>query len=354
MTESSITFNVVFTPATSERLLPFTLSLLHQSSARFRLVDNAGSSTDRHLLESVADQTPNLSYYRLPGAQPREHGAVLNTLFTTFDEPDFSIVDSDVFALGSFLPDLAPLAPGCAGTFSAPPVWVEDAETVVPGDCTYVYARQRSLADGTGIGNTYCAVYDRTALETIWRFAPNGFARHDHFALPREARELLATRGWRFVAFDTARVLNMLLVARGYRLENRHIPGLHHLGGFSAASFNRERETPARLLGRFLRLFWQADSGRLRMISDGIRHRRYLARVRAASWHQRMNQRRTLVLEHMTGVLSALVEGKTVPDIPATDSLEVDERLRRLHAALETVYLPNLSICRELANKARP
>lgn len=90
------------------------------------------------------------------------------------------------------------------------------------------------------------------------------------------------------------------------------------------------------------------------MINDGIRHRRYLARVRTASWHRRMNRRRTLVLEHMTGVLSALVEGKTVPDIPATGSLEVDERLRRLHAALETVYLPNLSICRELANNARP
>ena len=350
--DSSLTFNVVFTTGTAECLLPFTLSLVQACKARFRLVDNAGSNHDRHLLEVVAEKFPTLSYFRLPDEHPTEHGVVLNTLFTTFDEPEFCIVDSDVFALGSFLPALVPLSAGSAGVFSAPPVWVEDAETVVPHDCTYVYARQRRLADGTEIGATYCAVYDRSALETIWHLAPNGFARHNRFALPGEARALLAARGWRFVAFDTGRALNMLLLAKGYRLENRNIPALHHLGGFSSTFFPREQETLLVLVGRLLQLLSAAEDGRWRLIADVVRHRRYLSRIRRESWHRRMNKRRRLVLDHLTSTLSALLEGAVLPPLPDSGSDEVDTRLRGLHDALTKVYLPNLALCRDLAAKA--
>ena len=293
---SPLTFNVVFTTGTVECLLPFALSLSQSCPAHFRLIDNAGSRIDLYLLEAVAKHFPAFSYFRLPRNHPTEHGEVLNTLFTTFDEHEFAIVDSDVFAAGTFLPALIPLTANCAGTFSAPPVWVEDAKTVIPTDGTYVYARQRSLADGTSIGNTYCAVYDRCALESVWHLAPSGFARHDHFALPSEARALLAARGWRLVAFDTARVLNMLLLAKGYRLENRDVPNLHHLGGFSATLFNRKPDSAGVLLRRLWHLLRNSQGARWHLLTQGVRHRLYLARVRRPPWHRRMNIRRTLIL----------------------------------------------------------
>ena len=106
----TITFNVVFTPGTVRRLLPFTLSLLQGTGVHLRLVANACGSGEVDLLRDAASADERISHFSLPARDPVAHGAALNHLFEAFpDEPHFAFADSDVIANGDFMPALWPL-----------------------------------------------------------------------------------------------------------------------------------------------------------------------------------------------------------------------------------------------------
>ncbi len=344
-----LTFNVVFVPGTAERLLPFTLSLLQQSAGtHFRLVDNGGRASDERLLQAASARFERFSYFRTPGDSPIEHGAALNAAYQAFQEPYFAMVDSDVCASGEFLSDLMPLPRGCAARFSASPVWTEDDDTVAAAGCTWIGARQRVLHTGTVVGNTYCAVYERAALETVWSRAPLGFQVQDRYMLSPDVREDLSVNGWSFTTFDTSRLLNLLLLIEGGTLENREISELHHVGGFSGVDRKRVSESPQELLARLVKIVQSGEEARSRRIWDGFRHRVFMRGSRRRPEHRAMNERRRLVSQHVNAVLRALTEGGSVPSPPDTGSPQVNARLDALLRTLEQMYGPNRDICREL------
>jgi hypothetical protein len=346
-----LTFNVVFVPGTTERLLPFTLSLLQQSEgARFRLVDNGGRASDERLLRAAAERFERFTYFRTPGDRPIEHGAALNAAYHAFEEPNFAMIDSDVCSSGEFLSELVPLPDGCVARFSASPVWARDSDTVAAPGCTWIGARQRALHTGTVVGNTYCAVYERAALEAVWMRAPLGFQVQDRYMLSSDVRRDLAAKGWSFTTFDTSRLLNLLLLLEGGRLENREISNLHHVGGFSGVERRRVTESPQELLARMLKIIKGGKQARSRRIWDGFRHRVFMRRSRRRPQHREMNERRRLVSMHLSEVLRALSSGDSVPSYPATESSQVDTKLDALQRTLEGMYGPNLEICRELAS----
>lgn len=348
------TFNVVFVSGTVERLLPFTLSLLQQSAAaRFRLVDNGCSASDEHLLRMAKERFERLSYFRTPGDSPIEHGAALNAVYHAFEEPYFAMIDSDVCASGEFLTELVPLPRGCVARFSASPVWATDDDTVAVPGCTWIGARQRVLHTGSVVGNTYFAIYDRAALEAVWARAPLGFQVQDRYMLSPELRRDLGARGWGFTTFDTSRLLNLLLLIEGGRLENCEIPTLHHVGGFSGVARRRITESPPELLTRLLKIIRSGDKARSLRIWDGFRHRVFMRRSRRRPAHREMNERRRLVSEHLSDVLRVLSSGDAVPSLPATGSSQVDTKLAALVKTLEQMYGPNLELCLIGANSPR-
>jgi hypothetical protein len=347
---AAVTFNVVFVPGTAEKLLPFTLSLLQQSTgARYRLVDNGGRASDQRLLRTASERFEHVSYFRTPGDSPIEHGAALNAAYQEFEEPYFAIIDSDVCASGEFLSELVPLPQGCAARFSASPVWAEDDDTVAASGCTWIGARQRTLHTGTVVGNTYCAVYDRAALETVWARAPLGFQVQDRYMLSPDVREDLAAQGWGFTTFDTSRLLNLLLLIEGATLENRQIATLHHVGGFSGVDRRRSTESPGELLARLVKVMQSGDEARSLRIWDGFRHRVFMYRSRRRPEHRAMNERRRLVSRHVDAVLRALSQGEPVPQRPEMGSPQIDARVEALQTTLEQMYGPNRDICRSLA-----
>lgn len=347
-----LTFNVVFVPGTAERLLPFTLSLLKQSAAaRFRLVDNGGRASDESLLRAASERFEGFSYFRTPGDSPIEHGAALNAAYQAFEEPYFAMIDSDVCASGEFLSKLVPLPERCVARFSASPVWAQEDDTVAEPGCTWIGARQRVLHTGTVVGNTYCAVYKRAALEAVWGRAPLGFQVQDRYMIPSDVRRDLAAKGWRFTTFDTSRLLNLLLLIEGGQLENREIPDLHHVGGFSGVERRRVTEPLQELLARMLRIIKSGEEARSRRIWDGFRHRVFMRRSRRRPEHREMNERRRLVSRHLSEVLRALSEGNSIPSRPVTGSSQVDTKLDALQKTLEEMYGPNLDLCRELVSR---
>ena len=327
---SEVTFNVVYTPGSVRRLLPFAQSLLHGSGVRIRVVSNGCEADEIELLHSASRRSDRISVHILPFASAVNHGHALNHLFTTFEEPIFAFADSDVLAGGDFADDLFSAAPGTAGVFTAPPVGLIDAEASLPEGETYLDGRHRLLPDGTPIGGTYVAAYERRALDQVWERAPRGFGITRRSLLDRGFRAELSRRGWSFRVFDTGRVVNLLLLLDGHRLENRTVPELHHVGGFTVRDF-RDTGVGVRHLVRQLRA---PDRQLLQRATDG-------AFMRLYSWRRGSrpgSSRRRIVRAHIDQVLGAIDAGRAVPEAPPTGSEQVDQRLSELVAALVQNY----------------
>src|SRR4051794_11198901 len=236
---SEVTFNVIYSAGSAKRLLPFAESLLQGAGVRVRTVSNGCGADEVEWLRAASRRDERVSTYVLPFATSVDHGSALNHLFESFDEPVFAFADSDVLAAGDFVDDLFSAAPGTAAVFTAPPAWLTDAEARLPEGETFLDGRHFRLRDGTPIGGSYVAAYERRPLELVWERAPRGFGITRRSLLDRRLRAELSSRGWSFRAFDTGRVLNLLLLLEGHRLDNRIVPELHHVGGFTARDFGR-------------------------------------------------------------------------------------------------------------------
>jgi len=333
----TITFNVVFTPGTVRRLLPFTLSLLQGTGVHLRLVANGCGPEEVDLMREAAAGDERVSQHSLPGRDPVAHGAALNQLFDAFPiEPYFAFADSDVIASGDFMPALWPMADGQTGVFAATPVWATESDTVVPAGWPVLSGRMHVLPDGSHAGSTYLAIYERAAIEPSWRAAPRGFELHFRHSVPRAMRARLAARGWSYRIFDTCRVVNLQQLMEGRTLEVRDVPQLHHVGGVSGANF----AGPSALLRGLPLLLRSKHHRRPTRIAEYVAFRYFLWRRGHDPRHRLVNDRRSLVGAFAGAVLDAIEAGEQVPPPPATGSTDVDRQLAALIAAIEGHYRP--------------
>ncbi|NNE08123.1 MAG: hypothetical protein HKN20_06130 [Gemmatimonadetes bacterium] len=338
-----ITLNVIFTPRTPARLIPFATSLLKGSGVTIRLVDNGCGADESPLLREAAERSDRISYYSLAAESPVEHGLALNHLFERFREEHFAMADSDVIASGDFMADLHPLLRAGTSVFSGSPVWATENDVVISKESTWIGARHREFEDGTSAGNSYFAIYPRAALESVWDAAPRGFGVVDSYELPRERRDAFAGRGWRFVLFDTTRVLNLLLLLAGHDLAHRVLPDLHHVGGFSAQHFARKRHRAAALAGGALAIMRSNEGSRVQRLIDASRHHLFIARSRRDPAHRQMNVRRARVIEHVRDAADAIRSNRDIPPVPDFASRAVDEQVAALTAALAVHCRPDRS-----------
>ena len=299
---------------------------------RVRLVANGCHPDEVALMRDVATTDARISVHPLPSRDPVEHGAALDHLFDAFPEPAFAFADSDVLADGDFMTGLWPPAGGEAAVFGAPPVWLAEHEASAPDEGPFLSGRHRTLHDGTPIGGTYLAIYDRQALEPAWHRAPRGFGVHRGRQVPRRVRSELAARGWKYRTLDTGRLVNLLLLLDGHGLANRDIARLHHVGGVSTGDFRGPR-AGLRNLGRLLR------AGEFSRVADGIGLRLTAARHRDPR-RRAMDERRRIVLAHVSAVLEAKRDGDDPPPRPASGAAGVDLRLAALDAAIDAHYRP--------------
>lgn len=328
----------MFTPETVRRLLPFTFTLLQGAGVRLRLVANGCGPEEIDLLRDAAATDERLSHHVLPAPDLLTHGAALNHLFEAFaDEPYFAFADSDVIAGGDFMPCLSTMAAKQAGVFAAAPVWAADADLVVPPEWPVLSGRMNVLADGTHVGGTYLAIYDRAAVEPVWRRAPQGFEPHFRPFVARAMRAELAARGWDYRIFDTARLVNLLLLLEGRTLENRVVPQLHHVGGLSSTT---PFTGPVAVLRNLPLLLRSRIHRRLKPVAEYVGFRLLLWRRLREPRHHLINERRSAISAYVHAVLGAIEAGEPVPPPLRTDSADVDERLAALIETIEERYRP--------------
>lgn len=156
-----ITLNVIYTPDSALLLAPFAATLLRWSDCRVRLVANGCSAEECAHLAALAAQQPRPTFLALPTATTWPHSAVLDWLHDGCEERFFAFVDSDLFAVGPFLPaDLS-----------------ADLTCLLPPTVYWDAADERWQPHRHRMGCTYFAIYDSAQLHAVRRRWGVGFAK---------------------------------------------------------------------------------------------------------------------------------------------------------------------------------
>jgi len=245
----SLCFNLIFTRHTVRYLRLAALSLLEQSSLRFRLVGNGITDEEAVELADLGAVSPRFEFLDWPTGPVLPHGVILNGLADLETGPYFCFADSDIFALAPFEQTLVaawdrqPVFSSCRRLENAPDV---DYVGYMGGGAT------RS-PEGWPLATSFFCIYERERLEHLRRKYGTGFEQvYRRSQVPRGARPVLERLGVSSAQFDTGKLLGVLGHAEGIAPVFREIPELAHVGGLSGELMrgprNDERPGPAELL----------------------------------------------------------------------------------------------------------
>lgn len=278
MDTSDVMLNVIYTANTALTLSRFARTLPRWSACRVRLVANGCTAEEEAHLQALAQSSPRLSFYSVSPGASLPHGQVLNHLHDRCDEPIFAFVDSDLFAVGPFMPTTLSAALLC---FLPPAAfWSQEEE-----------ARQ---IHRHRVGCTYFALYDNATLRDLRRQWSIGFDKGRWDALPDAQRAALQALGYEKERYDTGKLLNALLAAAGGRVAFADPTNLRHLGGSSRVKMTR-------------RLTWR--SWLVRLLTDW----------RAALRHIKIRRAKQETGDYFADLLDALAQGHPLPDLPPGD-----------------------------------
>lgn len=303
MDTADVTLNVIYTADTALSLSRFALTLLRWSDCRVRLVANGCTVEEEAHLQALAQGNPRLTFLPLSEAEPLAHGQALNRLHDLCDEPVFAFVDSDIFAVGPFMPDdlAAPLT-----CFLPPAVfWTQTEE---------MRRRQQQR-----MGCTYFALYNNQVLRELRRRWGIDFDKVRWEGLSQTQQAQLQALDYVQPRYDTGKLLNALLAAEGGRVTFADPTNLRHLGGSSRVRMTRK-------------LTW----------------RTWLVRL-LTGWRTALHRRHIRQAKHQTGayfadLFDALAQGSPLPDLPPGDAYVRNKvagmtaEIVQLHAEGSTVH----------------
>jgi len=328
--EKDLLFHVVVVGGTTAPFFEhFFPSLLRYSEARFHLVANGCNDmeiTSLRRFECDRVQVEVASKHRI-----LDHGEVLTSLFRAHSGEYFAFLDSDIFAQGCFLsPALTALSEADA-VFSCLPVWIDPQDQILEDFIQYTGGNHTHLPTGECIGCTYFAIYRRRQVEEILDEAGITLSRIIWQDLPGGLAKRLSDLGWEKAIYDTGKLVNLLMVARGRKLRCERLPNLWHIGGLSdSAKVTAER-------AGILRRAWRAWAPRLlRQVRFSIRFRRLISRRETGIIAER-TRRRDLACQYTAEVIKALVESRQIPRGRVGDP-DLEAQFDELALALENLY----------------
>jgi hypothetical protein len=235
MSDAQPVFNIVVTGRVFWHLRFFVCSLVHNSDARFRLVANGCAPETLRLLDDYAAAHPDRVAEVLDVSPDAivAHGVALDAVRRQRDDGGlFCLVDTDIKARGPFLAPYLELLRTHSAVSSGRQVWVDDH--VVPDTHIGLGLDGRHFFHPNGFvyGCPHFAMYRRADLdETCARWGVGlGSAGPE---LPEATRARLASGGHAYLAYDTGKIVNILLQLDGRSLRHVDPDVLIHIGGMS-------------------------------------------------------------------------------------------------------------------------
>lgn len=230
---STITFNLIYTPGTVQQLSFLVYSLVKWSDCTFRLVANGCPPEEAAELQAVAQSHPALDFLVLPTKHSMSHGQALNYLQAMTTGLYFCFMDSDIYAKGEFLPALTQHLPEYKGVFSCAPIKCKGDECILPAQRRAINGWHNQTQHGLCLGSSYFALYHNPTLSTLLQSTGIGFEACRWAEIPQRYQHQLEQLGVVRDIYDTGKVLNLLLLARGEKLIYQQVAALRHIGGVS-------------------------------------------------------------------------------------------------------------------------
>jgi hypothetical protein len=307
--DESFVFNIVWNGTVFTYLRYFVASQIAQSGAQFRFIVNACPPEQVALMEEFAARHADrvLELVTASDGKMVGHGDALDVVRTSRDDGEyFCFIDPDILARAPFVARFSALLDG---TFDAVTsgrgVWCEtdvipEGHLGVNGE--YFYAR-----DGYLFGSPHFAMYRRAPLDDTlerWgvRFGSGGPELDD------AAKARLVEIDRNFLAYDTAKIVNIFFQEDGHRLGHVESDDILHVGAMSHYLSPPEWGTYVVLEeGGDPEPHWATWGGQ--ELRFGVA--RYCARV-----------------------LQSLVEGTPAPEMPSGLEPSVQERLLMVRSSL--------------------
>ncbi|MEQ8839943.1 MAG: hypothetical protein RIB98_03105 [Acidimicrobiales bacterium] len=233
MLESDLVFNLVWTGGVYRHLRYFVFSLLDQTTCRYRFIANnctPGSVEEMRRFADASDRIVETVVLDVERMVP--HGTALDPIFDTRDDGDlFCFIDVDIKATHPFLGDFLRAMSTTDVVTSGVEVWT-DVNTL-GADEHGVGGRHFYAHDGFVFGSPHMAMYRKDVVRATFEKWGIRFHVGGQSEMSPAAWELLADTGRAFMAYDTAKVLNILLQADGHSLVHQEHDALLHIGGLS-------------------------------------------------------------------------------------------------------------------------
>ena len=230
---AQLTFHIIYTPGTVRYLLPFVTTLLRWSDCTFRLIANGCAEAEQKQLQDFCHGRRRLEYLALPTPTMYRHGAALNELQRRNQSPYFCFMDSDILACGDFMATFAGSLGRYAGIFSGIPLHCTEDDLMSRAEWSNVWGEQVLNPGGPIPGGSYFAIYDQRLITQLMRNTKVDFSAVRWPNLPSPVRRKLTAIGFEKAAYDTGKVLNLLLQAEDHKVIFQHSAQLQHIGGIS-------------------------------------------------------------------------------------------------------------------------
>ncbi|GJM37163.1 MAG: hypothetical protein DHS20C19_05300 [Acidimicrobiales bacterium] len=233
MRESEIVWNLVWTGGVYEHLRYFAFSLFDQTDSRFRFIANnctPDSLAAMQAFTAATDRVVETVVHDDPRMVP--HGAALEPILRTRNDGEvFAFIDVDIKALAPFTAGFLDTLATASAVTSGSELWTE-ANTLAEGEVG-VGGRHFYDHDGFVYGSPHCALYRRAELlETLDRW---GIGLHcgNQTEMPDATWAAVQHAGRDKIAYDTAKVANVLFQVDGHTLVHEENESLLHIGGVS-------------------------------------------------------------------------------------------------------------------------
>jgi hypothetical protein len=329
-----LTFHIVYVPGSVAYLLFFVESLLRWSDCSFRLVANGCDEKELRLLHDFCRHSSRLEFLQIPTNRPLTHHDALNYLQARTREETFCFMDSDIFASGPFMDEIIPFLNTYTSIFAGAPLWCRSDDQVLRPDVNVVCGEHNRTQAGLLLGGTFFAIYDNRVLTDFIHTTGVGFEMRGWQQIPQTLQPWCAAQGLAGTGywFDTGKALNLGLLQQGHALAVLDSPDLYHLGGLSFIARRSWHDAQKGVRGP-----WGTFYRTLRAAYVGLRRRVHNDPVYRSS-KLPFGRRRRRYGPYFSNLLTALIDGKELPALPAEDDPAVRRRAQYATQQIQMLY----------------
>lgn len=228
-----MTINIIYTPDTVKHLWLLTLSILKNCDNNIRIIANGCSDKEVEFLTTQCIYETRFEFCQISNSITLPHHSILNQIYDyDKDEKHFCFIDSDILATSNFIDSFLPFLKNNAGVFSCTPFW--SSSNKIESLNRNLHGRYFYTKNNLTVGGSYFAIYNRSDLDEIFQNEEIKFDRFTKEELSKRHLAILTELDEIYDYYDTAKVLNLLLLYYNKNLLVLQNENLIHLGGHSA------------------------------------------------------------------------------------------------------------------------